>query len=146
MNENAPFDPRDFLPYLLTMAAEESSLGFQTLYKDRYGMLRTEWRVLFHLGRYGDMTAKEICARARIHKTKVSRAVAKLEQRRFLRRSEVETDRRHALLSLTTFGLSAYKDLSGIARAYDHALTADFTPMEQQILRKCLIRLAKLPS
>jgi DNA-binding MarR family transcriptional regulator len=146
MDKNTAFDLRDFLPYLLAMAAEESSLRFQTLYKDRYGMLRTEWRVLFHLGRYGDMTAKEICDRARIHKTKVSRAVAKLEERRFLRRSEVETDRRHALLSLTTFGLSAYRDLSGIARAYDQALAADFTPMEQKILRKCLIRLAKLPS
>jgi DNA-binding MarR family transcriptional regulator len=146
MNENTPFDLRDFLPYLLTMAAEEASLGFQTFYKDRYGMLRTEWRVLFHLGRYGDMTAKEICDRARIHKTKVSRAVAKLEERRFLRRAELETDRRQALLSLTTFGLSAYKDLSDIARKYDLALSAEFSQHDQAVLRKCLIDLAKLSS
>jgi DNA-binding MarR family transcriptional regulator len=146
MDQTPPFDPRDFLPYLLTMAAEESSLQFQAIYKDRYGMLRTEWRVLFHLGRYGEMTAKEICARARIHKTKVSRAVAKLEERRFLRRAEVVADRRHALLGLTASGQAAYKDLSAIARNYDQALSADFSAQEQAVLRKCLIRMAKLPS
>jgi ATP-dependent Lon protease len=44
-------------------------------------MLRTEWRVLFHLGIYGEMTATDIVNRARIHKTKVSRAVQKLVDR-----------------------------------------------------------------
>jgi hypothetical protein len=58
------------------------------VYKDRYGMLRTEWRVLFHLGRYGAMSAREISRRAGIHKTKVSRAVAALERKRFLERRE----------------------------------------------------------
>jgi hypothetical protein len=51
-------------------------------------MLRTEWRVLFHLGRYGAMSAREISRRAGIHKTKVSRAVAALERKRFLERRE----------------------------------------------------------
>ena len=73
MNEKDDFALQDFLPYLLNRAAEESSLGFQKHYKNRYGMLRTEWRVLFHLGNYGEMTAKEIGSRAKIHKTKISR-------------------------------------------------------------------------
>jgi len=56
MSQKDAFDLQDFLPYLLNQAADASSLGFQKYYKDRYGMLRTEWRVLFHLGRYGAMT------------------------------------------------------------------------------------------
>ena len=80
------FDLSDFLPYLLNQAAEASSLEFQQLYKDRYGILRTEWRVLFHLGIYGRMTAREICDRTAMHKTKISRAVQKLADRRFLTR------------------------------------------------------------
>jgi hypothetical protein len=44
------FDLQLFLPYLLNQAAEDSSLSFQRVYKDRYGMLRTEWRVLFIWG------------------------------------------------------------------------------------------------
>ena len=50
-----------FLPYLLNQAAEVVSQDFQPNYKNRYGMLRTEWRVLFHLGRLGEMTATQIC-------------------------------------------------------------------------------------
>ncbi|WP_446720123.1 MarR family transcriptional regulator, partial [Leisingera sp. ANG-S] len=56
-------------------------------------MLRTEWRVLFHLGNYGQMTAKEIGSRAKIHKTKISRAVAKLSEKRFVTRTRDENDR-----------------------------------------------------
>jgi DNA-binding MarR family transcriptional regulator len=78
------FELEEFLPYLLNQAAEVSSLAFQQVYKDRYGMLRTEWRVLFHLGLYGKMTASDIGARAKMHKTKISRAVQRLADRRFL--------------------------------------------------------------
>ena len=84
MPQKDDFDLQNFLPYLLNQAAEESSLAFQQVYKDRYGMLRTEWRVLFHLGLYGRLTAKDIGARSKMHKTKISRAVQRLEERRFL--------------------------------------------------------------
>jgi DNA-binding MarR family transcriptional regulator len=138
------FDLRDFLPYLLNLAAEEASLGFQALYKSRYGMLRTEWRVVFHLGRYGAMTATEVCTRSRIHKTKVSRAVAKLEARRFLRRQVSKLDRRAEVLTLTDAGRAAYSDLQAQAQAYEAKLTAGFTPEEAAALRRALQRLAKL--
>ena len=78
MPEEIEFDLQDFLPYLLNQAAEVSSLEFQQVYRDRYGMLRTEWRVLFHLGLYGTMTAAQIGSRAKMHKTKISRAVQRL--------------------------------------------------------------------
>lgn len=144
MTNDPDFDLRGFLPYLLALAAEEASLGFQKLYKDRYGMLRTEWRLLFHLGRYGDLTAKEVCTRARIHKTKVSRAVTKLETRHFLTRRTDENDRRHEILSLTKQGRRAYQDLQGAAQTYHAGLLKDFTKEEQERLSEFLQRLAKL--
>lgn len=143
MENNIDFDLKDFLPYLLNLAAEEASLEFQVHYKKRYGMLRTEWRVLFHLGRYGEMTAREICDRSRMHKTKISRAVAKLEKRRFVKRTEVERDRRHAMLMVTDRGSTAYKDLVNVARDFDRKLVAQFSDEEEKILRACLTRLAR---
>lgn len=113
---------QDFLPYLLNQAAEAASLEFQKVYKDRYGMLRNEWRVLFHLGIYGRMTASEIAARARMHKTKISRAVQRLSERRYLARQRDDDDRRVEHLELTPTGRKVYADLRGIARAYDAAL------------------------
>lgn len=136
------FDLMDFLPYLLNQAAEESSLAFQHVYKGRYGMLRTEWRVLFHLGMYGRMTAKDIGARTRMHKTKVSRAVQKLADRRFLTRTRDARDRRSEHLALTPAGEAAYVDLRKVAEDYDAKLAAHFTRGEVAILRMMLRRLA----
>jgi DNA-binding MarR family transcriptional regulator len=109
----------DFLPYLLFQAAELTGRDFQKLYQDRYEMLRTEWRVLFHLGQTGDQTAKQICERASLHKTKVSRAVKALEQKRFLSRATLENDRRQEVLSLTKKGASVLAELTVMAADYD---------------------------
>lgn len=142
MHQKDNFALQNFLPYLLNRAAEESSLEFQAHYKNRYGMLRNEWRVLFHLGTYGQMTAKEIGQRAKIHKTKISRAVAKLSDRRFVSRSRDEKDRRSEHLRLTPTGEAAYRDLRTQALSYDAELAARFTPDEVELLRRMLRALA----
>lgn len=143
MDQKDDFDLREFLPYLLNQAAEESSLAFQQVYKGRYGMLRTEWRVLFHLGIFGSMTAKEIGRRAKIHKTKVSRAVQKLEDRRFLERTRDLSDRRVEHLKITQSGLAAYRDLRNVARDYDSELVKSFTDDEAKTLKRLLAALAR---
>lgn len=146
MKQNEDFDLHAFLPYLLNQAAEAASVNFGEVYKARYGMLRTEWRVLAHLGRYGAMTASEIGRKARVHKTKISRAVSALTARRFVRREEVAEDRRNARLTLTRAGASAYRDLAGVAEEYDRRLSEQFSADEQKALRACLRRLASLES
>lgn len=144
MSQPADFEMQEFLPYLLNRAAEEVSLDFQVHYKRRYGMLRTEWRVLFHLGRYGPLTARDIGQRARIHKTKISRAVSALETRRFITRERQESDRRRELLSLTAGGRAAFDDLSDIALRYNEKLRARFQPKEWEVLKACLTRLSDI--
>ena len=136
------FDLEEFLPYALNRAAEAASRGFQSIYKAQYGMLRTEWRVLAHLGRFGEMTARDICMRAALHKTKVSRAVKALEARRFLVRRTVETDRRLEVLSLTPAGQAAFRNLADAARAYDAALAASLPSGDLAALRRALRRLS----
>ena len=105
---------------------EDSSLSFQRVYKDRYGILRTEWWVLFHLGIFGQMTARDISVCARIHKTKTSRAVQKLVERRFAKRERSLKDRRQEQLELTSTGRAAYLDLRQTAYQYHTILSADF--------------------
>ncbi|KNG93377.1 MarR family winged helix-turn-helix transcriptional regulator [Pseudaestuariivita atlantica] len=144
MSDDSNFEMRDFLPYVLAQAAEQVSLEFAAHYRNRYGMLRTEWRVLFHLGRYGPMTATEIGRRARLHKTKISRAVAKLEARRFLTRATREDDRRWETLSLTKMGEAAYDDLRRLAERYDAELMQQLDPAERDVLRSALLKLAQL--
>ena len=138
MTHNNDFDLREFLPYLLNQAAEISSQSFQRIYKERYGMLRTEWRVLFHLAIYQKLTAKEICQKAMMHKTKVSRAVHRLEAHRYLIRKTDEQDRRHEWLSLTVQGLAVYEDLKSQAEQHDRALLEKLSAQQISVLRSAL--------
>ena len=144
MNEKPDFDLIDFLPYLLNQAAEECSLAFRETYKERYGMTRTEWRVLFHLGRYGVMTANDISVRSKTHKTKISRAVQRLAERRFLVRKTDAEDRRREPLALTAAGFDAFEDLKTAAETYNRELTDSLTDNEAKILVSALRRMSNL--
>ena len=124
------FALESFLPYLLNQAAEAISKDFQKNYRGRYGMLRTEWRVLFHLGVYGQMTAKEICEKASIHKTKISRAVAALEHKKYLTKSTKPEDRRIEKLMLTALGKTVFRELHESAEKYEGELAERFDDQE----------------
>ena len=141
MTSQTDFDIRQFIPYLLNQAAEESSLEFQRIYKDRYGMLRSEWRVLFNLGIYDRMTAKDITDRARIHKTQVSRAVHKMQAKGYLTRAQDQHDRRKEWLQLTTQGRTVYEDLRLAAQEYDKALLQALSDTDIAGLKRLLLRL-----
>lgn len=119
------FDLTAFLPYLLNQAAEATSRSFQTVYRARHGMTRTQWRVMAHLGRFGAMTSRDICRLSHIEKTKVSRAVAALQARGWLRRDPAPADRRAEMLSLTDAGQAVFADLGRAAQDHDRRLRDD---------------------
>jgi DNA-binding MarR family transcriptional regulator len=135
------FDLQDFLPYLLNQAAEAASRGFQASYKSAYGMTRTQWRVLAHLGKFGALTARDICARTHVEKTKVSRAVAALEEAGWLSRSPSPQDRRAEILVLTDRGREVFADLGQRAIAYDRALRETIGPQAADRLDALLRRI-----
>ena len=128
MAEPAHFDLETFLPYLLNQAAEATSRSFHATYKAAYGMTRTQWRVLANLGKFGAMTARDICVISHIEKTKVSRAVAALEEDGLLSRAISPKDRRAEILSLTDRGREVFFDLGRRAIEYDGALRAQIGP------------------
>jgi DNA-binding MarR family transcriptional regulator len=117
-----PFDLTAFLPYLLNQAAEATSRSFQQVYRARHGLTRTQWRVMAHLGRFGAMTARDICRLSHVEKTKVSRAVAALQVRGWLRRDPAPHDGRAEMLSLTETGQAVFADLGLAAQDHDTQL------------------------
>jgi DNA-binding MarR family transcriptional regulator len=112
----------DFLPYRLNRLADAVSREFQKIYKDREGLTVPEWRVFATLGQFGTMTATAIGAHSAMHKTKVSRAVAELERRKWLQRETNEVDRRVEKLELTRLGRQVYRDLVPLAKAFERRL------------------------
>ena len=138
-----PLDLDRFLPYRLDILAEGVSRALSRIYKDRYGLGVPEWRVLAHLGQYAPITAKAIGAHSRMHKTKVSRAVAALEQLGLLARNGSDQDRREELLSLTAKGKAAYDDLAPKAADFARHLLDDLSAVERKTLESAIDRLLR---
>lgn len=84
----------NFLPYRLNRIGAAVSRDFRTVYGPEHDLTVPEWRVLATLGEFDEMGAKAIGAHSSMHKTKVSRAVRALEERRWLKRRESVEDRR----------------------------------------------------
>jgi DNA-binding MarR family transcriptional regulator len=138
---DASFNLDSFLPYLLNQAAEATSHSFHVLYRDRYGMTRTQWRVLANLGRFGAMTARDICAISHVEKTKVSRAVSALEREGLLTRVVSDQDRRAEILSLTPEGVATFAKLGQLAQSYDRELRQTLGETDAALLESLLRRL-----
>ena len=133
-----------FLPYRLTRLAETISRDYARIYKERFGITRPEWRLLATLGELGTMTATAIGVHTNMHKTKVSRAVAALEARRWLARRSDGRDRRVEHLTLTKPGMAAYRELAPLARAFETRLMASLSTGDRKAAEAGLNALEKL--
>jgi DNA-binding MarR family transcriptional regulator len=128
----------EFLPYRLNRLADAVSREFAALYKERYGLTRPEWRTLATLGQFGTMTATAVSRHSTMHKTKVSRAVAELERRRWLRREADPGDRRVEHLALTAAGRKVYRELVPIAREFEARFLAKLGTRDRAAIPKAL--------
>jgi DNA-binding MarR family transcriptional regulator len=141
--EEAPLKLETFLPYRLNVVASLASQALSRVYGERYGIGIPEWRVLATLGEHDTMTGKAIGAYTHMHKTKVSRAVAALERRKWLARRANKSDMREAFLSLTPAGRAIYQDLAPVAEAFARRLTEAVAPADRAAFDRALAALTE---
>jgi DNA-binding MarR family transcriptional regulator len=146
--DNALLRLEDFLPHKLNVLSSLVSQALSRVYGQRYGIGIPEWRVLVTLGQYGVMTGKAVGAHTHMHKTKVSRAVAQLEQRKFVTRRVNRADLREAFLSLTPTGRAIYEEAAPIALDFTNRLSEVVAPSDRaafdRAMRQLTERSAKL--
>jgi DNA-binding MarR family transcriptional regulator len=123
-----------FLPYRLNRISTAVSQEFRSVYGPHHDLTIPEWRVLATLGQFDQMGAKAIGAHSSMHKTKVSRAVRALEERRWLKRRESCEDRREEILTLTALGRRVYDDIVPRATAFEKRLLAAVGPEAASLL------------
>lgn len=141
--DGAPLELENFLPYRLNVLAETVSQSLARFYESRFGIAIPEWRVIATLGQYEKMTAKDIGTHSRMHKTKVSRAVASLESKGLVERQPNIEDMRESFLELTSKGRKIYTDLIPDALAFSRALVASLSSEEQESLERILEQLTE---
>jgi len=145
--ESAPPAPaalklEDFLPHRLNVLSSLVSQALTRVY-GRYGIGIPEWRVLVTLGENGTMTGKAVGAHTHMHKTKVSRAVAQLEERKFVARRANRADLRESFLSLTPAGRAVYEELAPRARDFTDRLAAVVAPADRIAFDRAVKELTK---
>ncbi|MCZ4264079.1 MarR family winged helix-turn-helix transcriptional regulator [Erythrobacter sp. G21629-S1] len=143
------FDLDDFLPFRLHLAAESTSQRFYPQYRDAFQINRTEWRVLFHIGQHGPISANHISRMSRLEKSKISRAITKLEERGWVERSYSKEHRRSHDLLLTQEGRPAFHELAKMASEFNEMLEQHLGKGEMkkilQQLRSLEDRINELP-
>jgi DNA-binding MarR family transcriptional regulator len=89
------------------------------------------------------MTGKAIGAQTHMHKTKVSRAVAQLEERKLLARRANRADLREAFLSLTPAGRTIYEELAPSALEFMELLSEVVAIADRPAFDRAVAQLTK---
>ena len=113
-----------FIPFRLNRLAAEVGDHLSGIYRERFGLDIPEWRVMATVGPEHGCTAQYIAGSTRMHKTRVSRAIAHLEQRGLMARATKSGDRREMELRLTRAGRRMYSELVPLALERERALLA----------------------
>jgi DNA-binding MarR family transcriptional regulator len=133
----------DFLPHQLNVLSSLVSQALSRVYGERYGIGIPEWRLLVILGQHGTLTAKSAGHETRMHKTKVSRAAAQLEKRKFITRRANRSDLREAFLSLTPTGRAIYEEAVPIAVEFMRQLCEVVSPADRAAFDRAVRRLTE---
>ena len=131
------------MPFRLNRLAAEVSRALARVYGERFGIDIPEWRVIATLGDRGQARARDIAVSTRMHKSMVSRAVARLTELGWVARASNARDRREAPLSLTPAGREVYGRLVPAVLDYQDRLLEDLTEAERRTLERLLDKLER---
>lgn len=127
-----------FIPFRLNRLAAAVSEHLSEVYRQRFGLEIPEWRVIVTVAPNFGCTAQHVADSTRMHKTRVSRAIASLERRQLIERSSCANDRREMLLQLTQAGRAMYQELVPLALERERALLACLTDAQRAALAEGL--------
>ena len=130
-----------FTPFRLNRLAEGVSDHLAAVYKEKFGLEIPEWRVIATVGPMWSCTAQHIADTTRMHKTRVSRAIANLVKRDLIERTSNADDRREMELRLTKSGRAMYTELVPLALERERALLACLGEEELRSFNEGLDRL-----
>ena len=132
---------QEYLPYRLAVVATRMLREAAHVYKGRRNPLTTaQWRTVAILANHEPLTATELCRISMLDKVAISRALAQLQRRGFVRRQPLPGDGRARHVSLTAPGWRYYTDLVPEMKRQEETLRALLKPGELDALYGLLER------
>lgn len=113
----------DFLPYRLAVISERISNRLAVDYAASHNLSVAEWRVLVHLQHCGIVSVRDVQGFTNLVKSRVSRAVGRLEKAGLVEKHSSTDDARLVEIALTQAGKDAIE-----------ALLTDATQTESRLL------------
>lgn len=113
-----------YLPYLLRRADQTLSAPFYAVLT-RYGVARSEWRVLAVLNELGELTVLDLAAAALSPQPTVTHALRRLEKQGLVTRTTGTTDKRQRFISITQEGSQLTTTLMAEARQLEASALTD---------------------
>ncbi len=132
---------REFIPYQLSVVTNRISTAFARLYSTPFNLSIHEWRVLAVLGEKSGLSAEQVGVETEMVKVSVSRAVARLLQKKLLHRTFSAEDKRRSVLRLTARGRASYRRIVPLALRFEKELECVLTRAELKQLEHCLAKL-----
>lgn len=133
-----------FLPYRLSVLSNRISAAIARQYSQRFDLGVTEWRVMAVLGRYPDSSAKQVAQRTAMDKVAVSRAVARLLERKWIERESDGEDRRRSVLRLSARGGKVHDQVVPQALDFEAQMLGEISSEDRNLLFQMLDRLDEL--
>ncbi|MEM7303642.1 MAG: SMC-Scp complex subunit ScpB [Pseudomonadota bacterium] len=133
MTTDAPFQLDGFLAFRLARAASEVSQRLSKAYAG-FDLDVPQWRVLATIADRAPVTAQDIVASTRTHKSTISRAVRKLTERGWIERVRSNEDGRAWALQFTSKGEARFEELLPLVRGFERE-------MERELGREALLAL-----
>lgn len=140
--EPGGFQLEAFFPYLVRVFYSDVTRALSAVYQRDYGMTPAEWRTMAILGAVSDgMQASEIVFKSSMDKVVVSRAVKRMTERGFLKRTANKADGRSYLLSLSDEGRAAFEDLAPKLMAVEQKMLEG---LDDEEIRSVLLTMSKI--
>lgn len=128
--QSMDFELSAFLPYRLAVLSERASRRLSIVYEKSYGLSVAEWRVLVHLNRCEKVSVREIHNCVNLEKSRVSRAVARLETMGMVEKLPGEADGRLVEISLSDKGKAALAEILPAALVIEQKLVSHVSQEE----------------
>ena len=137
------FELENYLPYQLVKLAKKVADAGNTEFAAPFNVSLAEWRILATIGQAGTISSRGLPDRTFMDKSKVSRALIKLEAKKLIAREPNSQDNRSALLKFTPRGIELYNMLVRLAQDWEANLLSVFSTEEQTTLVASLTKLEK---
>ena len=130
-----------YIPAALTTLASIVSASASAIYRPKFGVGITDWRIMAVLGSTPWISAAQICEETGIDKGAVSRSLVSMQSIKVIEMVADPSDQRRQFVALTKTGLKLHDRIARLALQREDEFLEGFSAQERRTLINFIMRL-----